>query len=107
MNEQRRINVRLDPDFFDKLDQKRFRSKLSFQGLMSDLLRGWLEGTIDLETRSGSVDVPVEVPYHLKPHVIEFARWLSEPVKSDKEAELKNLFRKMFDARVAARRKRV
>ena len=49
----RRINLRFTPEYFDKLDEKRFRSRLSFQELGTRLLDKWL---------SGDGDVPLHGP---------------------------------------------
>ncbi len=43
----RRINLRFTPEYFDKLDEKRFRSRLSFQELGARLFHNWLVGEGD------------------------------------------------------------
>ncbi len=42
MNNERRINLRFTPEHFDRLDEKRFRARLSFQELGTRLFDEWL-----------------------------------------------------------------
>ncbi len=48
----RRVNLRFAPDYFDKLDEKRFRSRLTFQELGAQLFDDWLVGKADAPMRS-------------------------------------------------------
>jgi len=41
-----RINLRFDPEDFDKLNEKRFRERLSFQQLGARLFDRWLVGDV-------------------------------------------------------------
>ncbi len=40
----RRLNLRFTPEYFDKLDQKRFRARLTFQDIGARLFDNWLTG---------------------------------------------------------------
>jgi hypothetical protein len=55
----RRINLRFTPEYFDKLDEKRFRSRLSFQELGARLFDNWLAGDGDVPLH-GSLRKPAE-----------------------------------------------
>jgi hypothetical protein len=48
MTTERRINLRFTPEHFDKIDEKRFRQRLSFQDLGMRLLDNWLASEGDL-----------------------------------------------------------
>jgi hypothetical protein len=47
MSIERRISLRFKPEHFDKLDEKRFRSRLSFQELGTRLFDNWLTSETD------------------------------------------------------------
>jgi len=53
----RRISLRFTPEHFDKLDEKRFRSRLSFQQLGLRLFNNWLTGD-DLVPLHGVIRKP-------------------------------------------------
>ncbi|MCC7157787.1 MAG: hypothetical protein IT161_24615 [Bryobacterales bacterium] len=55
----RRINLRFTPEYFDKLDEKRFRSRLSFQELGARLFDNWLSGDGDVPLH-GSLRKPAD-----------------------------------------------
>jgi len=42
MKDERRISLRLEPEFYDRLDDKRHGLKTSFQKIGVGLLEGWL-----------------------------------------------------------------
>jgi hypothetical protein len=44
MSRERRINLRFSPERFDKIDEKRFRERKSFQQIGSILFETWLAG---------------------------------------------------------------
>jgi hypothetical protein len=44
MAQERRMNLRFDPDKFDQLDEKRFRERTSFQEIGARLFDEWLTG---------------------------------------------------------------
>ena len=48
----RRVNLRFTPEYFDKLDEKRFRSRSSFQELGARLFDNWLAGDGDVPLHS-------------------------------------------------------
>lgn len=58
------------------------------------------------KTKSETADLGFSVPEGLEPYVREFARWLAEPARSDKEEELKSFFKKMFEPKQIGRQKR-
>ena len=45
MRDERRINIRVSREDFDKLDQKRFNEKTSWQAIGYSCLMSWLGGT--------------------------------------------------------------
>jgi hypothetical protein len=48
----KRVNLRFTPQYFDKLDEARFRSRLSFQELGARLFGNWLAGDADVPLHS-------------------------------------------------------
>lgn len=44
MNDERRINFRVAPDLFDRLDDKRHKEKTTWQDVGVHLFTEWLEG---------------------------------------------------------------
>ncbi len=48
----RRINLRFTPEDFDKINEKRFRRRLSFQDLGMRLFDNWLAGEGDVASHS-------------------------------------------------------
>jgi hypothetical protein len=49
----RRLNIRIPADRFERLDEKRFREKLTFQEIGVRLFENWLAGETDQPARSG------------------------------------------------------
>ena len=50
---ERRINIRFSPERFEKLDEKRFRERLTFQDIGVRLFENWLAGETDQPARAG------------------------------------------------------
>jgi hypothetical protein len=53
MPTDKRINLRFSTERFEKLDEKRFREKLTFQDIGVRLFENWLAGQTDQPARSG------------------------------------------------------
>ena len=48
----RRVNLRFTPEYFDKLDEKRFRARSTFQEIGARLFDNWLNSETDVPLHS-------------------------------------------------------